>query len=137
MAFSLTELSDHSMDQFALLSPPQRSAVRAFLLHIAENDDYKFERPALAGLAPYNHDSGQLRGKRSIFGGRRAVRSGLYVAALVTTRHNPSWPLFTSDCAPPANHPSWLSPPRCENSCSPSTARSKPIDYQLENQDSY
>jgi transposase len=43
----------------------------------------------LAGLAPFNRDSGNLRGKRTIFGGRRAVRTGLYMAALVATRHNP------------------------------------------------
>jgi transposase len=47
------------------------------------------EAAALAGLAPYNRDSGNLRGKRTIFGGRRAVRNGLYMAALVATRHNP------------------------------------------------
>lgn len=44
---------------------------------------------ALAGLAPFNRDSGTARGKRAIFGGRRAVRCGLYMAALVATRHNP------------------------------------------------
>ena len=43
---------------------------------------------ALAGLAPFNRDSGILRGKRTIFGGRRAVRCGLYMAALVAARHN-------------------------------------------------
>ena len=43
---------------------------------------------ALAGLAPFNRDSGTLRGKRTIFGGRRALRSGLYMAALVAARHN-------------------------------------------------
>lgn len=43
---------------------------------------------ALVGLAPFNCDSGKLRGKRAIFGGRRAVRNGLYMAALVATRHN-------------------------------------------------
>ena len=47
------------------------------------------EAAALAGLAPFNHDSGLLRGKRAIFGGRRALRSGLYMAALSATRHNP------------------------------------------------
>jgi transposase len=47
------------------------------------------EAAALAGLAPFNRDSGKLRGKRTIFGGRRAVRTGLYMAALVATRHNP------------------------------------------------
>ena len=44
---------------------------------------------ALAGLAPFNRESGNTRGKRAIFGGRRAVRCGLYMAALVATRHNP------------------------------------------------
>jgi transposase len=43
---------------------------------------------ALGGLAPFNRDSGTLRGKRTIFGGRRALRSGLYMAALAAARHN-------------------------------------------------
>jgi len=47
------------------------------------------EVAALAGLAPFNRDSGKMRGKRTIFGGRRAVRSGLYMAALVAARYNP------------------------------------------------
>ena len=44
---------------------------------------------ALAGLAPFNHDSGAIRGKRAIFGGRRALRTGLYMAALSAARFNP------------------------------------------------
>src|SRR5207245_7246364 len=46
---------------------------------------------ALAGLAPFNHDSGSIRGKRAIFGGRpaSALRSGLYMAALSAARFNP------------------------------------------------
>ena len=44
---------------------------------------------ALAGLAPFNHDSGSLRGRRAIFGGRPALRSGLYMAALAAARYNP------------------------------------------------
>ena len=47
------------------------------------------EVAALVGVAPFNRDSGKLRGKRAIFGGRRAVRNGLYMAALVAARHNP------------------------------------------------
>lgn len=43
---------------------------------------------ALAGLAPFNRDSGTSRGKRTIFGARRALRCGLYMAALVAARHN-------------------------------------------------
>ena len=44
---------------------------------------------ALAGLAPYNNDSGTLQGKRSIRGGRASVRTALYMAALSGMRHNP------------------------------------------------
>jgi transposase len=47
------------------------------------------EVAALVGVAPFNRDSGKLRGKRMIYGGRRAVRNGLYMAALVAARHNP------------------------------------------------
>lgn len=44
---------------------------------------------ALVGVAPFNRDSGTLRGKRAIWGGRSAIRAGLYMGALVGTRHNP------------------------------------------------
>jgi transposase len=44
----------------------------------------------LVGVAPFNRNSGKLRGKRAIHGGRRAVRHGLYMAALVAARHNPT-----------------------------------------------
>jgi transposase len=48
------------------------------------------EIAALVGLAPYNRDSGTLRGKRAIWGGRTAVRSTLYMAALTACRCNPA-----------------------------------------------
>ncbi len=44
---------------------------------------------ALVGVAPFNVDSGQWRGRRRTWGGRRAVRSALYMAALSATRFNP------------------------------------------------
>jgi len=44
---------------------------------------------ALAGLAPFNRDSGTKRGQRTIWGGRASVRCALYMATLVATRHNP------------------------------------------------
>jgi transposase len=44
---------------------------------------------ALVGVAPFNHDRGQHRGKRRIFGGRTSVRSVLYMATLSAIRHNP------------------------------------------------
>lgn len=43
---------------------------------------------ALAGVAPYNGDSGQQKALRSISGGRRAVRCALYMAALSAVRHD-------------------------------------------------
>lgn len=44
---------------------------------------------ALAGLAPFNRDSGAFRGTRSIHGGRLEVRRALFMAALSATRSNP------------------------------------------------
>jgi transposase len=44
---------------------------------------------ALVGVAPFNRDSGTRRGQRAIWGGRAGVRSSLYMAALVASRHNP------------------------------------------------
>lgn len=44
---------------------------------------------ALVGVAPLNRDSGKFSGKRFVSGGRSAVRTALYMAALVGTRWNP------------------------------------------------
>lgn len=49
---------------------------------------------ALVGLAPWTRQSGQWRGKSFIGGGRAAVRSALYMGALVAARHNPSLKAF-------------------------------------------
>ena len=46
------------------------------------------EISALVGLAPFNRDSGTMRGKRTIFGGRAQVRCALYMATIVAMRHN-------------------------------------------------
>ncbi|WP_047607271.1 transposase, partial [Rahnella aquatilis] len=43
---------------------------------------------ALVGVCPYSHDSGKLKGKRAIWGGRSAVRAALYMAALVAKKNN-------------------------------------------------
>ena len=52
------------------------------------------EAAALTGLAPVAHDSGTLRGKRAIAGGRRALRHVIFQAALVAAHHNPSLKVF-------------------------------------------
>lgn len=49
---------------------------------------------ALVGLAPYNRDSGSMRGKRTIWGGRASIRSILYMPTLVAIRHNKQIKLF-------------------------------------------
>ncbi len=43
---------------------------------------------ALAGVAPYNCDSGQWRGQRHTWGGRAEVRRALFMAAWVGSRHD-------------------------------------------------
>jgi transposase len=52
----------------------------------------QFDRRAIAalvGLAPFNRDSGVMRGRRSIYGGRSQVRTLLYMAATTAIRCNP------------------------------------------------
>jgi transposase len=44
---------------------------------------------ALVGLAPLNCESGRLRGRRIIWGGRGRVRAALYMSTLVAVKHNP------------------------------------------------
>lgn len=49
---------------------------------------------ALVGVAPFNRDSGTLRGRRTVWGGRASVRAALYMAALVASQHNPTLAAF-------------------------------------------
>lgn len=49
---------------------------------------------ALSGLAPFNQDSGKFRGQRRIWGGRAAVRSVLYMAAMSAKKWNPVIKVF-------------------------------------------
>ncbi len=44
---------------------------------------------ALTGVAPFNHDSGRMRGRRVISGGRADVRKVLFMAAMSAVRFNP------------------------------------------------
>lgn len=49
---------------------------------------------ALVGIAPLNRDSGQWRGRRTIGGGRPAVRRALFMATLTAIRYNPTIATF-------------------------------------------
>ena len=66
--------------------PPLRTLI-AELPELGRLDRRKIA--ALVGVAPINRDSGTLRGRRTIAGGRAAVRAALYMAALVASRSNP------------------------------------------------
>lgn len=75
-----------------LTSVPGVGPITAFTL-IAELPELgRLDRrqiAALVGLAPFNRDSGTLRGRRRIRGGRASVRRALYMATVTATRHNP------------------------------------------------
>lgn len=47
------------------------------------------EIAALVGVAPLNHDSGTLRGRRTVWGGRASLRAAPYMGTLVGVRYNP------------------------------------------------
>lgn len=52
------------------------------------------EIASLVGVAPMNRDSGTMRGRRTIYGGRSVVRSAMYMAVLAASKHNPDLKLF-------------------------------------------
>jgi transposase len=63
------------------------TTVACLLAHLPELGQVnRQEIAALAGLAPYNSDSGPRQGKRSIYGGRQRVRTALHMAALCAKR---------------------------------------------------
>jgi transposase len=63
---------------------------RTFLLELPElGTRTRQQIAALVGVAPLHCDSGTLRGRRTIWGGRAHVRTVLYMGTLVATRFNP------------------------------------------------
>jgi len=101
--FLKTELADSDADvaahvqrhhaQFAaaLTSVPGIGAASVAVLLAELPELGKLDRrrvAALVGVAPVNRDSGQIRGQRSIWGGRADVRRTLYMATLTAVRHN-------------------------------------------------
>lgn len=69
------------------VGPNTCAAVIAFMPELGQISNARAAK--LAGLAPLNNDSGTSRGKRSIWGGRKFVRSALYMATLSAVRYNP------------------------------------------------
>jgi transposase len=69
------------------VGPTTSSTLLALLPELGSLD--RKQIAALVGVAPFNRDSGTLRGRRQVWGGRARVRGALYMAALVGVRHNP------------------------------------------------
>ena len=63
--------------------------------------------PPWSGVAPLSCESGTWRGRRIVSGGRARVRTALYMATLVASRHNPIIAPFYPPCAPPASPRKW------------------------------
>ena len=61
-----------------------------FYYHLPELETLTHKQiVALVGIAPFNRDSGTLRGKRTVWGGLAHVRAALYMNAIVGARFNP------------------------------------------------
>jgi transposase len=91
-----------------LLSVPGVGAVTAATLAAQLPELGKVDRGeicALAGLAPYDNESGRFKGKRSIFGGRAAVRAVLYMAAITAMRCNQVIRIFAERLAKAGKRP--------------------------------
>lgn len=92
-----TEVAAHVQRHHAELAAALRSVpgvgaanVAVLLAELPELGKLDRRRIAtLVGVAPLNRDSGLMRGKRSVWGGRGDVRRMLYMAALVAVRYNP------------------------------------------------
>jgi len=84
--------SHHAELAAALSSVPGIGAASVAVLLAELPELGKLDRrriAALVGVAPLNRDSGQMRGQRSIWGGRADVRRTLYMATLTAVRYNP------------------------------------------------
>ncbi len=87
----------HAQLAKALASVPGIGAASVAILLAELPELGKLDRrriAALVGVAPLNRDSGQMRGQRSIYGGRADVRRTLYMATLTAVRHNPPLKAF-------------------------------------------
>lgn len=86
-------IGEHHAELLALLGEVKgvgKATISTLLAEVPELGELSGrEISALVGVAPINRDSGTLRGKRTIFGGRPQVRKVLFMAAMVATRFNP------------------------------------------------
>ena len=78
---------DRRFESIKGVGPTTSASVIAFMPELGQISNARAAK--LAGLAPLNNDSGNSRGKRSIWGGRKLVRCALYMATLSAMRFNP------------------------------------------------
>ena len=76
------------LKNFKGIGPVTRASLMAWLPELGHLN--RKQIAALSGVAPFNCDSGTLKGQRHIWGGRQAVRNVVYMATLVGVRHNPT-----------------------------------------------
>lgn len=92
------ELHTHYAREVAALTAVPGIATQSAALLLAELPELgrasKGQIAALAGVAPFNHDSGAWRGTRHIRGGRAQLRRGLWMATLAAVRHHPALRCF-------------------------------------------
>jgi transposase len=82
----------HHADLEALLTSAKGIGPQSVAVLIGEPELGKLSNrqiSKLVGVAPLNRDSGTMRGKRTIFGGRSHVRSSLYMPTMSAIRYNP------------------------------------------------
>jgi transposase len=98
----IRETDEASASYALMISAPGVAAVTALTL-IAHMPELGARSPkaiaALAGLAPFDHESGKRRRKSQIRGGRSRVRRALYMAALGAIRANPRFRTFYTEIA--------------------------------------
>jgi transposase len=93
-----THLDDHFKDldrrfeDIKGVGPQTAATLIAFMPELGRISSARAAK--LAGLAPLNNDSGNMRGKRSTWGGRSVVRCALYMATLSAVRFNPAIKTF-------------------------------------------
>ena len=76
------------LKDFKGIGPVTRASLMAWLPELGHLN--RKQIAALSGVAPFNCDSGTLKGQRHIWGGRQTVRNVVYMATLVGVRHNPT-----------------------------------------------
>lgn len=84
---SLWREKDQLLQSVPGIGPITSSVLLASLPELGTLDRKKIA--ALVGVAPFNRDSGNMRGRRSVWGGRAHVRSIFYMATLTAIKFNP------------------------------------------------